>query len=184
MKTIELKEKTSLTISKKGNNEIKFQYEESDLIYEGTCGLEDISGFEDQNDVIKSINKNMISIKEGDNNDKILNFKNEKNFVNITLSIKTTNNYDKPECNTKNQNISTSPGNLLDDEELQEYKKQFLDLENENKKLRKKNEELKKKIEEAKRKNDEEVKVYLKNMEEYSQAVKRNAEITRLVNEI
>ena len=133
----------------------------------------------------------MVSIKKGKNDEIILNIKNGENIWNISLPIKTTNydndeKYDKisPECNTKNQNISTSPGNLLDDEELQEYKKQFLYLENENKKLREKNEELKKKIEEAKRKNDEEVKVYLKNMEEYSQAVKRNAEITRLVNNI
>ncbi len=133
----------------------------------------------------------MVSIKKGNNDEIILNIKNGENISNISLPIKTTNydndeKYDKisPECNTKNQNISTSPGNLLDDKELQEYKKKFLDLENKNKELRKKNEELKKKIEETKRVNVEEVKVYLKNMQEYSQAVKRNEEITRLVNKI
>ena len=64
MKTIELKEKTSLTISKEGNKEIKFQYVESDLIYEGTYDLEDISGFEDQKMLLNLLKKIWYQLKK------------------------------------------------------------------------------------------------------------------------
>ncbi len=64
MKTIELKKKTILTISKKGNKEIKFQDEESDLIYEGTYDLEDISGFEDQKMLLNLLKKIWYQLKK------------------------------------------------------------------------------------------------------------------------
>ena len=173
MKTITFEDRSTLLLSKEGNKKIKFQYKDSlNEIYEGEFDLEDMPGFENLNDAINSIEKNMISIKEDGNDNINLTIKNRINTLKISLLYK----------NTK-ENNTTSPGKLLDDKEFEEYKNRFLKLENEHKELRDKNEELKKKINEEKRKNDEIVKNYLKNMQEYTEAVKRNGEITRLVNE-
>ena len=173
MKTITFEDRSTLLLSKEGNKKIKFQYKDSlNEIYEREFDLEDMPGFENLNDAINSIEKNMISIKEDGNDNINLTIKNRINTLKISLLYK----------NTK-ENNTTSPGKLLDDKEFEEYKNRFLKLENEHKELREKNEELKKKINEEKRKNDEIVKNYLKNMQEYTEAVKRNGEITRLVNE-
>ena len=188
MKTITFEDRSTLLLSKEGNKKIKFQYKDSlNEIYEREFDLEDMPGFENLNDAFNSINKNMISIKEDGNYDVNLTIKNRINKFSLSLLHKNNNNilYNEisPISDTAKENNTTSPGKLLDDKEFEEYKNRFLKLENEHKELRDKNEELKKKINEEKRKNDEIVKNYLKNMQEYTEAVKRNGEITLLVNE-
>ena len=195
MKSIILKDKSILQISKIKDNEINLRvcYSQNNKYYQEKYDLrdsEDLFKYKtlNMNDFIKiSIdNKPEIEMSKNDNKEIMLNYKiNGKKISIIFKELKER----PPHGNSDNVDTNAPPSVIFNfTEEINKlknfYDEKINEIKKKNEKLIEENNKLKEEIDEEKRKNDEIVRVYLENREKYEEAVKRNSEIRDLDNKL
>ena len=198
MKSIILKDKSILQISKIKDNEINLRvcYSQNNKYYQEKYDLrdsEDLFKYKtlNMNDFIKiSIdNKPEIEMSKNDNEEIKLNYK--INGIKNSIILKELKELKErsPQGNSDNVDTNAPPSVIFNfTEEINKLKNLYAEkinkIKEENEKLIKENNKLKEEIDEEKRINDEIVRVYLENREKYEEAVKRNSEIRDLDNKL
>ena len=198
MKSIILKDKSILQISKIKDNEINLRvcYSQNNKYYQEKYDLrdsEDLFKYKtlNMNDFIKiSIdNKPEIEMSKNDNEEIKLNYK--INGIKNSIILKELKELKErsPQGNSDNVDTNAPPSVIFNfTEEINKlknlYDEKINKIKKENEKLIEENNKLKEEIDEEKRKNDEIVRVYLENREKYEEAVKRNSEIRDLDNKL
>ena len=197
MKSIILKDKSILKISKIKDNEINLRvcYSQNNKIYEEKYDLresEDLFKYKTINmdDFIKISINNKPEIKMSENDKEIvLNYKINGIKNSIILKELKELKEKQPQSNSDNVDTNAPPSVIFNfTEEINKlknlYDEKINKIKEENEKLIKENNKLKEEIDEEKRINDEIVRVYLENREKYEEAVKRNSEIRDLDNKL
>ena len=198
MKSIILKDKSILQISKIKDNEINLRvcYSQNNKYYQEKYDLrdsEDLFKYKtlNMNDFIKiSIdNKPEIEMSKNDNEEIKLNYK--INGIKNSIILKELKELKErsPQGNSDNVDTNAPPFVIFNfTEEINKlknlYDEKINKIKEENEKLIEENNKLKEEIDEEKRKNDEIVRVYFENREKYEETVKRNSEIRDLENKL